>query len=200
MLIESQDDMIVAAEAGTAEEALAAVIREKPDVVMLDLNLGGMSIAGRIPEILKASKGTRVLVLTGIRDAELHLRALRLGALGLVLKDQAGITVLKAIRRVYSGEAWIDRSMMASLIVDISTEEKKRAYEVAKIETLSKREREIVTVLCEGLNNKQIAERLFISESTVRNHITSILAKLELVDRFELAIYSYRHGLAKLPY
>jgi two-component system response regulator DegU len=199
MLIESQDDMMVAAEAGTAEEALAAVSREKPDVVMLDLNIGDVSIVGRIPDILKASKGTRVLVLTGVRDAEMHLRAIRLGALGLVLKDQAGTMVLKAIRRVNSGEAWIDRSMTAHLIVDISTEEKKRAYEAAKIDTLSKREREIVTVLCEGLNNKQIAERLFISESTVRNHITSILAKLELADRFELAIYSYRHGLAKPP-
>jgi len=200
MLIESQDDMVVAAEAGTAEEAMAAINREKPDIVMLDLDLGGVSIVNRVPEIREASKGTRVLVLTGIRDPELHVRALRLGALGLVMKDQAGSTVLKAIRRVHDGEAWIDHSLTASLVLDISTEEKKRAYETAKITTLSKREREIVTVLCEGLNNKQIADRLFISEATVRNHITSILAKLELVDRFELAIYSYRHGLAKLPH
>ncbi len=199
MLIESQEDMVVAAEAGTAEEAFVTISREKPDIVVLDLDLGGVSFVNRIPEIRDASKGTRVLVLTGIRDPELHIRALRLGALGLVMKDQAGSTVLKAIRRVHGGEAWIDHSLTASLVLDISTEEKKRAYETTKIATLSKREREIVTVLCEGLNNKQIADRLFISEATVRNHITSILAKLELMDRFELAIYSYRHGLAKLP-
>jgi two-component system response regulator DegU len=89
--------------------------------------------------------------------------------------------------------------MTASLVVDISVEEEKKSQEAAKIALLSPREREIVTVLCEGLSNKQIAGRLFISEATVRNHITSILGKLKLSDRFELAIYSYRHGLAKIP-
>jgi len=201
MLIESQADMEIAAEAGTVEEALAAVRGgEKPDVVLLDLDLGGINIVERIPEILEASEDTRVLVLTGIRDPELHLRALRLGALGLVLKDQAGQTVLKAIRKVHAGEAWIDRSMTASLLVDVSTAEAKRAREAAKIATLSHREREIVAVLCEGLSNRQIAEKLFISESTVRNHMTSILSKLELLDRFELAIYCFRHGVAKMPH
>ena len=201
MLIESQADMEIAAEAGTVEEALAAVRGgEKPDVVLLDLDLGGINIVERIPEILEASEGTRVLVLTGIRDPELHLRALRLGALGLVLKDQAGQTVLKAIRKVHAGEAWIDRSMTANLLVDVSTAEAKRAREAAKIATLSHREREIVAVLCEGLSNRQIAEKLFISESTVRNHMTSILSKLELLDRFELAIYCFRHGVAKMPH
>jgi len=201
MLIESQDDMEIAAEAGTVEEALAAVRGgEKPDVVLLDLDLGGINIVERIPEILEASEDTRVLVLTGIRDPELHLRALRLGALGLVLKDQAGQTVLKAIRKVHAGEAWIDRSMTANLLVDVSTAEAKRAREAAKIATLSHREREIVAVLCEGLSNRQIAEKLFISESTVRNHMTSILSKLELLDRFELAIYCFRHGVAKMPH
>ena len=201
MLIESQADMEIAAEAGTVEEALAAVRGgEKPDVVLLDLDLGGINIVERIPEILEASEGTRVLVLTGIREPELHLRALRLGALGLVLKDQAGQTVLKAIRKVHAGEAWIDRSMTANLLVDVSTAEAKRAREAAKIATLSHREREIVAVLCEGLSNRQIAEKLFISESTVRNHMTSILSKLELLDRFELAIYCFRHGVAKMPH
>ena len=201
MLIESQADMEIAAEAGTVEEALAAVRGgEKPDVVLLDLDLGGINIVERIPEILEASEDTRVLVLTGIRDPELHLRALRLGALGLVLKDQAGQTVLKAIRKVHAGEAWIDRSMTANLLVDVSTAEAKRAREAAKIATLSHREREIVAVLCEGLSNRQIGEKLFISESTVRNHMTSILSKLELLDRFELAIYCFRHGVAKMPH
>jgi DNA-binding NarL/FixJ family response regulator len=201
MLIESQADMEIAAEAGTVEEALAAVRGgEKPDVVLLDLDLGGINIVERIPEILEASEDTRVLVLTGIRDPELHLRALRLGALGLVLKDQAGQTVLKAIRKVHAGEAWVDRSMTASLLVDVSTAEAKRAREAAQIATLSHREREIVAVLCEGLSNNQIAEKLFISESTVRNHMTSILSKLELLDRFELAIYCFRHGVAKMPH
>jgi DNA-binding NarL/FixJ family response regulator len=200
MLIESQDDMGLVAESSAFDQALAAVRKEKPDIVLLDLDLGGVNIVERIPEILKASQDARIVVLTGIPSVEPHLRALRLGALGLVLKFQSGETVLKAIRKVNTGEAWIDRSMTASLVVDISTAEDVRAREAAKIGKLSHREREIVTVLCEGLNNKQIADRLFVSEFTIRNHVTSVLAKLQLVDRFELAIYAFRHGLAKPPH
>ena len=201
MLIESQDDMRVAAQAGNFEQALSAIKREKPCVVVMDLDLGGINIVERLPEILSASEGTRVLVLTGLRDPQERHRAMRLGAMGVVLKDQATDTLLKAIRKINAGEAWIDRSMTASLLSAIGStaREKKDEREAAKIATISHREREIIKVLGEGLNNKQIANRLFISEPTVRNHITSILAKLGLSDRFELAIYSYRHGLADPP-
>ncbi len=197
MLIKTQDDMEVVAQAGTCASALEAIGREKPDLVLLDLDLGGINIVERLPEFLSVSKNTRVLVLTGVCDVRFHRRAVRLGAAGLILKDQAGDQVLKAIRRVHAGEAWVDRSMMASLLGEMSGAP--RDPEAAKIAMLSRREREVITVLCEGLNNQQIAERLFISDATVRNHLTSILAKLELSDRFELAIYSYRHGLAKPP-
>jgi len=201
MLIETQDDMEVAAQAGTLTEALAAIKCEEPDIVLLDLDLGGINIVEQLPEIVSASQGTRVLVLTGVRDTLVHRRAMRLGARGVVMKDQAAETLLKAIRKIHAGEAWIDHSMTAHLLAEISGlgGEKKADREAAKTMTISPREREIVTVLCEGMSNKQIAKRLFISESTVRNHVTSILAKLELTDRFELAIYSYRHGLAKPP-
>jgi len=201
MLIESQDDMKVTAQAANFAEALAAVKREKPGIVVMDLDLGGINIVERLPEILSASAGTRVLVLTGLRDPQDRQRAVRCGAMGVVLKDQATDTLLKAIRKINAGEAWIDRSMTASLLSAIGStaKERKDEREAAKIATISHREREIIKVLCEGLSNKQIANRLFISEPTVRNHITSILAKLELSDRFELAIYSYRHGLAEPP-
>ena len=199
-LVNSLDDMVIVAEAETAEQALAAVSSQKPEIVMLDLDIAGANIVELIPDILQASKGVRILALTGSHDAELHLRAVRLGALGLILKERDGNSILKSIRRVHAGEAWIERSMTASLVADISNDKEKRSREASKIEKLSQREREIVKVLCNGLNNKQIAETLFISEATVRNHVTSILSKLELSDRLELAIYSYRHGLGKVPY
>ena len=201
MLIETQDDMEVVAQAGTFTEAVAVIKREEPDIVVLDLDLGGINIVEQLPEIVSASQGTRVLVLTGVRDTLVHRRALRLGARGLVMKDQATETLLKAVRKINAGEAWIDHSMTANLLAEITGlgVGKKTDRESAKTMTLSRREREIVTVLCEGMSNKQIAKRLFISESTVRNHLTSILGKLELTDRFELAIYSYRHGLARPP-
>ncbi len=202
MLIGTQEDMEVAAHVGNFTDALTAVTHEKPDVVILDLDLAGINIVERLPEVLAASQGTRVLVLTGVRDPQAHRRVLRLGAMGLVLKDQATDTLLKAIRKIHAGEAWIDHSMTANLLAEIrgAGDEKEGDPEAGKIAMLSKREREIITVLCEGLGNKQIAKRLFISETTVRNHVTSILAKLELSDRFELAIYSYKHGLAKPPH
>ena len=200
LLIEGQEDMTIACESATMEQALLAIKSEQPDVTLLDLDLAGVIIFERIPEVLRAAPRMRVLVLTGLRDADLHRRAIRLGALGLVFKDKTGDTVLKAIRRIHAGEAWVDHGLMASLINDISGRDDKTAREAAKIATLSHREREIANVLCEGLSNKQIAERLFISEATVRNHLTSILSKLELSDRFELAIYSFRNGLAQPPH
>ncbi len=202
MLIGTQEDMEVAAHVGNFADALSAVAHEKPDVVILDLDLAGINIVERLPEVLAASQGTRVLVLTGVRDPQAHRRVLRLGAMGLVMKDQATDTLLKAIRKIHSGEAWIDHSMTAHLLAEIRGfgNERESDPDADKIAMLSKREREIITVLCEGLNNKEIAKRLFISETTVRNHVTSILAKLELSDRFELAIYSYRRGLAKPPH
>ncbi len=199
MLIEAQEEMKVVAETGDFAEAVQAAGLEKPDLILLDLDLGGIKITERLPELLFACATAKVLVLTGLRDVQAHRRAIRLGATGLVLKDQAANTLIKAIRKVSSGEAWIDRSMTASILMEISGAAGREQREAAKIATLSRRECEILKVLCEGCNNKQIGERLFISEMTVRNHISSILAKLELSDRFELAIYCYRYGLARPP-
>jgi two-component system nitrate/nitrite response regulator NarL len=104
---------------------------------------------------------------------------------------------------VYAGEVWINRAMMARVIGGlwnpVNAQTIQADPEAVKIALLTEREREVVGLIGEGLRNKQIAERLFISEITVRHHLTSIFDKLGVSDRFELAIYSYRHGLAKLP-
>jgi DNA-binding NarL/FixJ family response regulator len=201
MLIETQQDLEVAAETGINKQALAKIGREQPNVILLDLDLADANIVDYIPDIKAAAGNTKILVLTGSHDPEVHRRALQNGAVGIVLKEAAGEVVLKAIRKIYSGEAWIDHAMAARILTEISRPRQieKADPEAEKITRLTQREREIVDVLCEGLNNRQIAERLFISEATVRNHLTSILAKLALSDRFELAIYAYRHGLAKPP-
>jgi DNA-binding NarL/FixJ family response regulator len=121
--------------------------------------------------------------------------------MGLVLKDKAAEVLIKAIETVHSGEVWLDGSLTASVISEISSVDKSRRPdpEAEKIRSLTGREREIVGLVCEGLKNKHIADRLFISEATVRNHLTSILSKLGLSDRFELALYAYRHHLARPP-
>lgn len=201
LLLESQEDMTVGAQAGTLTEALEYAAQDPPDLILLDLDLGGVNIVDRIPELLEVSREARLLVLTGIRDTQIHRRALKLGADGIILKAQASDKLLKAIRKVHAGEVWIDNEMAAGLLSEMrrNKDARKDDGEALKIAALTKREMEIIAVLCEGRNNKQIGDRLFISEMTVRNHLTSILAKLELTDRFELAIYCYRHGLAKPP-
>jgi two-component system, NarL family, nitrate/nitrite response regulator NarL len=201
MLIETQKDLEVSSEIGMSAEALKTIHQTQPDVILLDLDLGEVNIVALIPEIQAASKDSKILALTGINDPEFHHHALRNGAKGIVLKEETGEVVLKAIRKVHGGEAWIDHAATARILTEISLSHHSNNIdpEAEKISLLTHREREIIEVLGEGLNNKQIGEKLFISEATARNHLTSILSKLGLSDRFELAIYSYRHGLARLP-
>jgi two-component system, NarL family, nitrate/nitrite response regulator NarL len=200
MLLENHDGMIVVGEAGTPAEGLRIAEREQPDIVLLDLDMGAESGLDFIPQCLTAVPPARVVILTGLRDAEAHRRAVHLGALGLVFKEKAAEVLIKAIQKVYKGEVWLDRALMATVLSERShADERKPDAETKKISFLTEREREVVGLVCEGLKNKQIGDRLFISEATVRNHLTSILSKLGLSDRFELALFAYRHHLARPP-
>jgi len=201
MLIENHEGLTVVGEAGTRIDALAVTEKEQPDIILLDLDIGGESGLDFLRELLGVAPQARVLVLTGVRDAEAHRRAVHLGAIGLVLKDKAAEVLIRAIEKVHAGEVWLDRSLTASVLSEMSkaSETRKNDPEAEKIGSLTTREREIVGLVCEGLKNKQIGDRLFISEATVRNHLTSILSKLGVTDRLELALYSYRQHLAKPP-
>jgi DNA-binding NarL/FixJ family response regulator len=201
MLIGSHEGMIVVGEAGTRIDALAIAAHEQPDIILLDLDMGNESGLDFLRELLATAAKARVVVLTGVREPEAHRRAVHLGAMGLVFKDKAAEVLIKAIEKVHAGEVWLDRSLTASVLSEMShaDESKTPDPDADKIASLTGREREILGLVCEGLKNKQIGDRLFISEATVRNHLTSILSKLELSDRFELALYSYRQHLAKPP-
>jgi len=201
MLIENNKGMAVVGEAGTRADALSIAAREQPEIILLDLDMGNESGLDFLRELLTTAARARIVMLTGVRDLEAHRRAVHLGAMGLVLKDKATEVLIKAIEKVNAGEVWLDRSLTASVLTEMSQADQIRVAdpEAGKIGALTSREREIVELVSEGLKNKQIAERLFISEATVRNHLTSILSKLELSDRFELALYAYRHHLAKPP-
>ena len=132
---------------------------------------------------------------------EVQRRAILLGAMGLVSKQKAADTVIRAIEKVYAGEVWLDRAMIASILNDrvnpsVAPDQNVETLRIAK---LTEREREVIRLIGEGIKNRQIAERMYISEATVRHHLTSIFAKLGVADRFELVIYAFQHGLAKLP-
>ena len=200
MLIEQDQTMTVVAMAGTASEALVLAEREKPDIIVLDLMLGDEDGLEFLPQLCKTSPNSRVLILTGVQSTTSHRLAIRRGAMGIVLKQQAAELLLKAIRKVHAGEVWIDRSMMSSVLSDVRSERHEEADpEAGKISSLTPREREVIALVSEGLKNKLIGERLFISETTVTHHLSSIFSKLDVSDRLELIIYAFRYGLAKIP-
>jgi len=192
--------MTVVAMTGTASEALQLAARERPDIIVLDLMLGDEDGLDFLPQLCKTSPNSRVLILTGVQGTDAHRMAIRRGAMGIVLKQQAADLLLKAIRKVHAGEVWIDRSMMSSVLSDVRNERHEEADpEAGKITSLTPREREVIALVSEGLKNKLIGERLFISETTVTHHLSSIFSKLDVSDRLELIIYAFRHGLAKVP-
>ena len=188
-------------EAGTCAAAAAAAERAQPDIILLDIDLDGTNALECLPALVKAAPRARVLVLTGLSDAGVHMQALRAGAMGLVLKEKAADVLLKAIDKVHQGEVWFDRATMGNVLSEMSLGggQGPDNPEKSKIVSLTDREREVVTLIGEGLKNKHIAERLFISETTVRHHLTSIFDKLGVSDRLELVIYAYRHNLAQPP-
>ena len=199
LLIDRQPKLKVIGEAASRTDALAIAKREQPDIILLDLNLPGASGLDLIPELLGAARDSHILILTGVGDPEAHARAMHLGAMGVVLKEKAPEVLIKAIEKVHQGEIWLDRLMIASVFgaKSRSSDAKKHDPEAVKIATLTEREREVISLISEGLKNKQIAERLFISETTVSHHLTSIFSKLEVADRLGLIVYAYRHRLAK---
>jgi DNA-binding NarL/FixJ family response regulator len=201
MLLESHPGMAVVGEAATCADAHALATCMQPDVIVLDLDLGGENAVESIPTLLHTAPDTRILVLTGVRDPEVHRQAIRHGALGLVVKEKAVETLLEAITKVQAGEVWLEPTMIARVLSDLTRPQSspQPSPEAINIARLTEREREVITLVGEGLRNKHIAARLYISEATVRHHLTAIFAKLGISDRFELAIYAYQHGLAKPP-
>ncbi len=191
----------VVGEAASVMDAIPLVAREQPDIILLNIASNGGNGLQLVPEILAASEESRLLVLTGTQDVEARHQAVRSGAIGVITLDKSPDILIKAIERIYEGEAWLDRSMTASVLSELSPmgKVKKADPEEEKIKTLTAREMEIIQLVGEGLKNRAIGKRLFISEITVHHHLTSIYAKLDVADRLELIVYAYRNGLAQLP-
>jgi two-component system, NarL family, nitrate/nitrite response regulator NarL len=201
LLLSQQPDLKVIGDADSWSAALVLVERERPDVVLLAVSPANSSDLDLLPQLFAVSEETKVLVLSDASDQTLSPRAIRHGAAGVIFKNKPAEMLLKAIACVNVGEAWLDRATTANLLRELSPRNKsvRKDPEVKKIESLSQREREVIKLVGQGLKNKQIAERLFISDITVHHHLTSIYSKLEVIDRLELLIYAYRNSLAELP-
>ena len=199
MLLDSQPGLKVVGIANNPAEALKEAKSKSPDIVLLDLDSSGEIPLSFVTELREKAETSRILVITGVRDPEVHRQAVRLGAMGVVLKQYAGDVLVKAIRKVHAGEIWLDRSAMGSLLREMAHQESDDSdSDDARIRNLTARERQVIALISEGLKNKQIAERLFISETTVTHHLSSIFSKLHVSDRLELVIYAFGHHLTKM--
>ncbi len=201
LILERQASMTVVGEASNASEALEIAVQEKPNIILFEPNGNNQVNLSGLPDLIAAAGAGRVLLVTGITDRQFHEQAMQFGVMGIVVKDQPAHVLIHAIERVHAGEAWFSHSMMAGLVTNLGRErsQKNTDPEAEKIDTLSPREREVISLIGQGYKNREIAKTLHISNNTVGHHVTSILSKLGTEDRWELTIYAYQHGLAALP-
>jgi two-component system, NarL family, nitrate/nitrite response regulator NarL len=199
-LIRGRPGMRVVGAVVCVADAVALAAREQPDVIVLDLDLGADSGLDVLPELLRVAAQSSVIILTGMRETEKRDRAMELGAKGVVLKERGAVELLAAIEKVHTtGDYWFEPGAAKRLLdKQRSRADEGADPEAAKIASLTQTERELITCIGEGLDNRQIASRMHVAESTVRNNLTRVYDKLEIKGgRLGLLVYAYRHGLVK---
>ena len=187
-LLESEDDIKVVGEAGTVAEAVRRVGFDEPDVVILDVRLPDGSGVEACREIRDRWPGIKVLMLTSFADDEALFASIMAGASGYVLKQIKGTDLVDSVRKVGRGESLLDPEMTDRVFRRIRGEE----AEDPLLSRLSKQERIILDHIAEGLTNRQIAEKMFLAEKTVKNYVSNVLSKLEMSRRSEAAAYAAR--------
>jgi len=199
MVINSQTPaMEVVGMASNRAEAMTAVVNSKPDLVLMDMDLGDSISLDFLPELLEKTSA-KVLMLTGVQAPDLHDSAIVKGARGVLLKGESAKTILKAIEKVHAGEIWASNTMLTRVLNQMNNRKKPIDLEAEKIADLTQREREIITALLtfEGSTNEEIARQLFVSTSTLKNHLTTIYSKLGVKNRVQLMKYALTHKLDK---
>lgn len=193
MLVSSQPDMDVVGEAGDGSDALEVIGRTRPDVVLMDIRMPVMDGLTATAQVLTQPEPPRIVMLTTFDLDEAAARAIQQGASGFLLKDADPEFLLAAIRTVDSGSSVIAASATRELFAHFTAETKPVPGEYAD---LTDREREIFALAARGLSNSEIAAREYLSEATVKTHISRILSKLALRDRVQLVVFAFEHGLA----
>ena len=193
-VLEFEPDLKVVGEAGDALAGVQAAESLRPDVVLMDVRLGGIDGVQACREIRSRFPEVRVLMLTSFADEDVVMSSIMAGAAGFVTKNVGRTELLKAIRAVASGESLLDPAVTKKVLERlVSLTQKDREREV---DQLSEREREVLALVAQGYTNREIAEKLVLSEHTARNHISRIFEKLGLSRRSEAAAYAARMGLA----
>jgi DNA-binding NarL/FixJ family response regulator len=197
LFLETQDDLEVVGEAGDGAEAIERARELRPDVVLMDIRMPGMDGVKATARLTAAGiePPPRVLVLTTFDLDEYVFGALRAGAAGFLLKDAPRERLLEAIRVVHGGEALLSPSITRRLIENFATRTYPLELPTAVLEQITPREREVLVLVGRGLSNNEIAERLVVTEATVKSHVGSILTKLDLRNRVQAVVFAYEHGI-----
>jgi DNA-binding NarL/FixJ family response regulator len=195
-LLDLDEEITVVGEATNGAQCIKMLGNLKPDILLLDLRMPDKSGLAVLEEVNFDTVPTRVIVLTAAEDDRDVLRAMRLGARGAVLKQSATAVLRKSRHRGHAGEIWLDNRITAEVIKALSTSgsNPRRGKPV-----LSDREKEIVQLVAQGFRNKEIGDKLLISEQTVKNHLHNIFDKLVVSDRLDLALYAIHHRWVGKP-
>jgi DNA-binding NarL/FixJ family response regulator len=197
LLLEAQDDLEVVGEAADGEQAVALARELRPDVILMDIRMprvDGIEAIGRLQQEA-LDPPPRVLVLTTFDLDEYVFGALRAGAAGFLLKDAPKDALVQAIRVIHAGDALLSPSVTRRLVEDYARRGEPTQSPEAILRDLTPREREVLVLVARGMSNAEIAERLVVSEATVKSHVGSILLKLDLRDRVQAVVLAYESGI-----
>ena len=196
-LLSLEEDFRVVAEARDGKEVLEVLEEHQPDILLLDLKMPGLDGLTALQKLQNSRTKTKVIVLTASEDKNQFVQAMKFGTCGIVLKQTATELLIKSIRKVHSGEIWLDSHTTAAVMRQFSSpmESVPLGSRDRDRSPLSQREREIVVLVAQGFKNKEMAEKMFISEQTVKNHLHNIFDKLGVSDRLELALYAIHKNI-----
>ena len=192
--LETQPDITVVAEAGSGEEAVRLAAEYAPDVALMDLIMPGMDGVEATRRLTAQSPRTSVVMLTSYHDDEHVFPAIRAGALSYVLKEVGPEELADAVRKAAAGEAVLHPRVAARVVRELHGA---RRDEPNAFRELSDRELEVLKLIAEGLSNAEIASRLYVSEKTIKSHVSNILGKLHLADRTQAAVFAWRQGVVR---
>ncbi len=193
-ILELEDDICVVSQASNGEEAVESARTIRPDIILMDINMPVLNGLQAIKMIKTEDPDSKIIVLTIHQDREYLFKTLQLGCEGYVIKDAESSVLIEAIRSVFGEQTYIQHNMTSELVKEFN---RVTLYEHDKtfINNLTNREIEVLKLIAEGMINKEIAKNLYISEKTVKNHISNIFKKLDVNDRTQAAIYAFKHNI-----
>ncbi|HHU63018.1 MAG TPA: response regulator transcription factor [Clostridiales bacterium] len=196
-ILELEKDFEVIGQAADGRQAIEMTTSLKPDVVLMDINMPIINGLKAIKMLKENNTSARIIVLTIHEDKEYLLETIRMGAAGYIMKDAEVEHLIEAIKMVYRGKIYIQSNLTSDIIKEFDSLPNSAVINKADENGLTQRESEVLMLISEGLSNREIADTLYISEKTVKNHVSNIFKKLDVCDRTQAAIYAIKHNLKK---